>query len=342
MMPLLSFAIAIAAFPAAAALTGVFVRYASERALLDIPNARSSHVVPTPRGGGMAIVVTTVAALVVAALAGALTSRDAAGLAGAGTLVALIGFADDHVRIPAGWRLLGHFVAAAWLVWWIGAIPPLRLAGWSANPGWGLVLVAVVYVVWMLNLTNFMDGIDGIAAVEAITVSLGGAVLYVSRAPATTQLLPLVVLASATLGFLVWNWPPARIFLGDSGSGFLGIMLAGFSLLAARVSEPLFWGWLILAGVFIVDATVTLIRRFIRRERVHEAHRSHAYQHAAVRLRSHKRVTLAVAAINIVWLLPIAWLTAAGPLPGLAGLSIAYAPLAIIALWLGAGRPSRS
>ncbi len=150
--------------------------------------------------------------------------------------------------------------------------------------------------------------------------------------------LPLLLGLAAT-GFLVWNFPPARIFMGDAGSGFLGLILGGLALQASSVAPPLIWSWLILLGVFIVDATFTLIHRLMRGERVYEAHRSHAYQRASRRYGSHLRVSLAVTAINVFWLLPLALLVALGHVSGLLALIVAYAPLVLVVAHLGAGRP---
>jgi Fuc2NAc and GlcNAc transferase len=223
---------------------------------------------------------------------------------------------------------------------WLGGLPPLPVFGVVLDLGWMGNSLAPVYLVWLLNLTNFMDGIDGIAGIEAITVCLGGVLLYVVAVPGATSWLAPFVLASATIGFLVWNWPPAKIFMGDAGSSFLGLMLAALSLQAGWVAPKLFWSWVILLGVFVVDATVTLIRRMARGKKFYEAHRSHAYQHAAQRWGAHLPVTLAVGAINLCWLLPVALLVALGSLDGMLGVLIAYAPLVAAALWLKAGKPS--
>ncbi len=294
----------------------------------------------TPRGGGVAIVLTTLIALPVLGALGALAWQTLWGLVGGGALVALIGFADDRGHIAPLWRLLGHLAAAAWVLAWLGGLPTLSILGFVLELGWFGNGLAALYLVWLLNLTNFMDGIDGIAGVETITTSLGGVLLYVVVAPGNTQWLAPLVLASATLGFLVWNWPPAKIFMGDAGSGFLGLMLAALSLQAAWVSPALFWSWVILLGAFVVDATVTLLRRVMRGERFYEAHRSHAYQHAAQRWRAHRPVTIVVGAINLCWLLPVALLVALGSLDGLLGVFIAYVPLFATALWLRAGKKS--
>jgi Fuc2NAc and GlcNAc transferase len=126
--------------------------------------------------------------------------------------------------------------------------------------------------------------------------------------------------------------------MGDAGSGFLGLMFAALSIQAAQRAPQLFWCWLILLGVFIVDATATLFRRLARRENISIAHRSHAYQNAAARWAAHRPVVIAVAAINVVWLFPLAWLVSRGTLGGKAGVAIAYTPLLAVAAWLGAGR----
>ena len=336
----MALALSAAAFLATLWLTGQVRRYALTHQLLDVPNARSSHTVATARGGGVAIVLTTLVALLVLGSIGLLAWSSVRGLSGGGALVALIGFVDDRWHIAPRWRLLGHFAAASWVLVWLGGLPPLPAMGFVLELGWLGHSLAALYLVWLLNLTNFMDGIDGIAGIEAITVSLGGALLYLVAVPGSTQWLAPLVLASATMGFLVWNWPPAKIFMGDAGSGFLGLMLATLSLQAAWVAPRLFWSWVVLLGAFVVDATVTLIRRVARGEKFYEAHRSHAYQHAAQRWGAHLPVTLAVGAIDLCWLLPVALLVALEMVEPLVGVLIAYAPLVAAAVWLDAGKPS--
>lgn len=333
-------ALALAVFTASLWLTGRLRAYALARDLVDIPNVRSSHRLATPRGGGLAIVLATLAALPVLGALGALTWPTVWGLGGGGALVALVGLADDHGDVAPAWRLIGHFAAALWLLWWIGGVPPVQAFGTPIELDWFGDVLAAFYLVWLLNLTNFMDGIDGIAAVEVITASASIALLSHLAAPSTGYWLAPTVLASAALGFLMWNWPPAKIFMGDTGSGFVGLMLGGLSIQAAWVASPLFWSWLILLGVFVVDATVTLVRRAARGERVSAAHRSHAYQHAALRYGAHRPVTLAVATINLCWLLPLAIVALRGGIDAPVALVLAYAPLVVAALWFRAGTPS--
>ncbi|MGR8953673.1 MAG: glycosyl transferase, partial [Gammaproteobacteria bacterium] len=145
------------------------------------------------------------------------------------------------------------------------------------------------------------------------------------------------LLAAAAAGFLHWNFPPAKIFMGDAGSGFLGIVLGLISVQAAWINPHWFWSWLCLLGVFIVDATWTLLQRFRRGEKLHEAHRSHAYQFAARHYGAHKPVTLFVGAVNLLWLLPWAVSIGLGFIDGVLGVAAAYLPLILLAIKFDAG-----
>lgn len=324
-----------------ALLTWFLRRYALARSLMDIPNLRSSHSVPTPRGGGAAIVLTFLLVLPVLAMAGWAEWSVVIGLAGSGILIAIMGFLDDHGSTGVMVRLLTHFIGAAWVLFWLPELPILLVFGVSFDLGWAGYALLTLFLVWILNLYNFMDGIDGIAGVEAISVCLGGALLYMLIGQDLAAVTPLV-LAAVVGGFLCWNFPPARIFMGDVGSGFLGITLGALLLQAAVLAPALFWAWLILLGVFIVDATFTLFRRVLRRDRIFEAHRTHAYQYAARHFESHRAVTLAVLVINFVWLMPWACAVALNMIDGLMALLIAFAPLVGMAIWLKAGQPEQA
>ncbi|MBH3390221.1 glycosyltransferase family 4 protein [Pseudomonas putida] len=318
-------------------MTAMLRRYALSRSLLDIPNERSSHTLATPRGGGLSFVITFLVALSVLGGWGYVTPSVLVSLLGAGGLVALVGFMDDHGHIAARWRLLGHFIAAGWGLFWIGGLPPITIFGVPLSAAWLSIIIGLLYLVWLLNLYNFMDGIDGIASIEAICVCLGGSLLYWLTGHAQEAVLPML-LAATVAGFLVWNFPPARIFMGDAGSGFLGIVLGLLALMAGWINPLLFWGWLILLGVFVVDATFTLARRLLRGDKVYQAHRSHAYQYASRRYAGHRPVSLAVAAINLGWLLPVASAVVLLKLDGALGTMVAYAPLVLLALIYQAGK----
>lgn len=319
-------------------LTGLLRRYALARSLMDIPNERSSHAVPTPRGGGVAIVLTFLGSLPFMVLLDMHSNALFWALLGAGAWVALIGFIDDHGHIPARWRLLLHVVGAGWALIWLGGLPPLPVFGVTLDFGWPGHMFAAVYLVWLLNLYNFMDGIDGIAGIEAVTVCLGGVVLYLlSSAGDSVPVAPMLLLSAAVVGFLFWNFPKAKIFMGDVGSGFVGIVLGILSIQAAWIMPELFWAWVILLGAFVVDATVTLIRRVLRGEKFYEAHRSHAYQYASRKLGGHVPASLAFGVINLFWLLPVAVLVVIGWLDGVLGVVIAYIPLILLAIRFRAG-----
>jgi len=183
-----------------------------------------------------------------------------------------------------------------------------------------------------------MDGIDGIAAIE--TIFIAAAAIIISGAESEQYLVLLEAgLVAGCVGFLFWNWPPAKIFMGDVGSGFLGVTLGTLALVSANLNDLPVWTWLILAGVFVVDSTVTVIRRMINGEMWYAAHRSHAYQRAARRLNSHKWVILLVSAVNVGWLLPLAWFSALRPDFAWWITLLAWAPLCVSAVYLGAGRP---
>lgn len=326
----------VVAIVAAWALTWAVRRYAIRSDLLDHPNERSSHSIPTPRGGGVAIVVSFLVMVLGLGLAGKAEPSLCAAIIGSGTLVATLGFIDDRGHVAARWRFLGHALAAAWALWWVGRIPPVPLLGTLVDLSYFGPALCGLYVVWMVNLFNFMDGIDGIASVEAITAALGGALLWCMTGSGTSWFIALLF-AGCVGGFLIWNFPPARIFMGDAGSGFIGLVVALLSLWCGHTAPHLFWSWFILIGCFMVDATMTLVRRVRRGERFFEAHRTHAYQYASRRAGRHLSVTLTCGAINVFWLLPMASLVAFGRLDGVLGVAVAYAPLVWLAFRYKAG-----
>jgi len=326
----------LAVFSVSWMLTLILRRYALAKSLMDIPNERSSHSIPTPRGGGVAIVITFSMSLPILASLDLIEVQMLYGLLGAGLLVAVIGFTDDHGHIAARWRLLGHFIASAWALFWLHGLGSIQFFGATFDLGWFGNGLAVLYLVWMLNLYNFMDGIDGLASVQAIFVCIAAGLISWLTGHASLISGPLF-LSAAVAGFLVWNFPPARIFMGDAGSGFLGLILGVLTLNAGQQAPELMWSWLILLGIFIVDATVTLFRRLSRKEKIYQAHRSHAYQYASRHYSSHKTVTLGMLCINLLWVLPMALVVGIGSLDGLTGLVITYTPLIWLAVKFNAG-----
>lgn len=334
---------AAVAFVLTLVLTALVRRYALRRGIIDVPNARSSHTSATPRGGGLAIFAIFAALLVGGTLVDRVSVDLALALLPGAALVTLVGLWDDHGHVSPVWRMLAHLVAIAWVLGWLGSVASTAavvdraaLVGFADVPApmaWFVTGLVVLALVWFLNLFNFMDGIDGIAATEAVFLAVAGAWLAARQGDHGVAL-AFWVLGGAAAGFLVWNWPPARIFMGDAGSGFLGFTLAAL----AFASQPdNAWPWVILPAVFVADASVTLLRRMARGDRWYAAHRSHAYQWSARRW-GHLRVTLTVGLANLLWVLPCAVLAFRHPDTGVIMAVVAYLPLTGLALWLGAGR----
>jgi Fuc2NAc and GlcNAc transferase len=270
------------------------------------PSPRGSHERPTLSRGGIAFVVFLSGTLPLSLL-GTLAFMDLVVMMLAGLAIAIVGFLDDANPLPVLPRLLVQLLASSvstfflWDLfsgddWWPQYLPPL------------LVAVSLVLLwVWFINFFNFMDGIDGIASSETLFIGLVGA--WLCTAAGQLELASAwALLGGSALGFLVWNAPPAKIFMGDVGSGFLGFLVGCLLLLSvdAGVLSP--WVALLLVIAFMGDATVTLLRRMLRGERWYEGHRQHAYQHLAIRWGSHGKVTLAYTAFNVLAVVPAVWL----------------------------------
>lgn len=312
--------------------------YALKKNIIDNPNERSSHSVPTPRGGGVAVVCSYLLALAVLIYSQQLTVHIGLTLMGAGFVIALLGFLDDHGHINSMLRLAIHFLVAIGAVISLGGFAEVTIFN-GLQLGFVANIIAVLFLVWLLNLYNFMDGINGIASVEAITTTASMAILYsLLNTSLNSDLLWL--LAACVFGFLLWNFPKAKIFMGDACSGFLGLTLGILALIALKENLALFCAWIICLGVFVVDATYTLIKRVFSGYKMYDAHRSHSYQILSRKWGSHTPVTLAVAAINLLWLFPIAYITTTQQwaYPEFAIL-IAYLPLVFLAIKLKAGNP---
>jgi len=317
------------AFLASCAGTRALVTLLRRGAVLDRPNERSSHGAPVPRGGGIAIAGTIAAAWIALYGLGEIAPASLVIVGGLAVLAA-VSWVDDLRGLPPGLRLLFQFAAVAAGIW---ALPPGAVfQGWL--PPWLDAAATALVWAWFVNLFNFMDGIDGIAGSEAAAIGLGLALLAslgVAADPAVAA--PAVAVAGAALGFLVWNWAPARIFMGDVGSVPLGYVLGYLLLELARR------GWwkaaLILPAYFLADATLTLLRRLARGERVWQAHREHFYQQAVQRGLGHDAVVLRVAAADAV-LIAAAWV--AENLSGFDGLALAATIVLLLLVELGRQR----
>ena len=287
-------------------LTGLIRRYAIHQSLIDIPNERSSHEVPVPRGGGMAIVLICLCSILFVGNLDLLDQHQVIALIGGGSLVAAIGWLDDHRDVSALFRVVVHFIAAIWTVSWLGGLGSIELGFTTMDLGWFGSVLAVTGIVWLINLYNFMDGTDGIAAVQTITAGSFSVFLFLYAGVAGLALITLVMIG-ATTGFLLWNWSPAKIFMGDVGSSFLGYFFGALAILGEQSGSAPVLVWSILLALFFWDATLTLIYRFRSGEKWYAAHRSHAYQRFVQMGNTHQKLALWFFVINVTILWPIAW-----------------------------------
>ncbi len=285
-----------AVIAAGVALLAAPVRaFAAQLGMVAIPNRRSSHHRPTPVGGGLAFVVPVTIAWFVLGLRDDDTVLVTIALAG--LALSWLGFLDDRKRVSPVIRLGAQAAAALTISWMVlGDMGP-----WTyALP---LLVLSTVGITWSANLFNFMDGLDGLATSETLFVAAAGTVLWMSSGGDPTLGMALACLAGAMLGFLPWNAPRARMFMGDTGSTWLGFVVAAFAL-HASVQLPDLWSiWMILPALFVVDATVCVVRRASRGENVMLGHRAHAYQNLSRMLGSHGKVVLLFAAANAALLI---------------------------------------
>jgi Fuc2NAc and GlcNAc transferase len=296
-------------FTGSAVLTGVMRHYAESREILDVPNDRSSHTVPTPRGGGVAIVFMVLLAVAWLSIGGRLLPLGMVpALVLGGTAVALVGWTDDHYPLSAMSRVAAYLLAAAWAVHALGGMSSFDLGFTRWQPG-NLIgsAAAVLFIAWLTNLYNFMDGTDGIAGTQAVCAGMAGFALFLARGQPGLGMLSLAV-AAAAAGFLLWNWPPARIFMGDVGSCFLGYVFGVLALAGEKSGAAPAILWTVILGVFFWDATFTLARRMLAGDRWYRAHRTHAYQRLTQLGWSHRRIAVAMLVYNVVVLWPLVWL----------------------------------
>ncbi|HEY1722199.1 MAG TPA: glycosyltransferase family 4 protein [Magnetospirillaceae bacterium] len=321
----------IATFAAAALGTYTVLAWLRRRAILDHPNERSSHRIPTPRGAGLAVVpVILIIWALLAAIGEAPSGVWMAGLIALALM--LVSWIDDRRGLPPAVRLTAHIAAA---VVGIMAFPANALIFQGLLPPAIDHVVAAIVWIWFINLYNFMDGIDGITAVE--TAAIGVGVAAIAAIQSGTDLSAALTIVAAGFGFLIWNWHPARIFLGDSGSVPLGFLLGWLLLsLAARGA----WAAaMILPAYYLADATITLIARAAAGEAVWKAHRRHFYQIALRGGASHTAVVLRIAFANLLLIL-LALVSKEQPWLAVAGAGVVVAALLGELLRMSRVRPS--
>ncbi|WP_256372773.1 glycosyltransferase family 4 protein [Hahella sp. KA22] len=281
-------------------------------------------MIPTPRGGGVSVVICT---LIVLAF---LPLPHKWSLWWTSALIASVSYVDDHIGLGYKLRLAcqlllgGGYVASELSL--SSCVFPWFSDSWFCFAG-GFVFLGGI--VWVANLYNFMDGIDGIAATETLFVTLSLAVLY-THAGAHEWAFLMLTIACSCFGFLFWNWAPAKIFMGDVGSVFLGWVLGVSMLSSAQQTNVSMWVYVILMGGFIADATFTLFSRILRGERVWLPHRTHLYQLLSIRFGDHRKVNYILMIVNVVWLLPMAIFAYLSPDYAWACTISAYIPLSLL------------
>ena len=316
---------AVVTFLSAAVLTPLFVAWAHQRNILDVPNQRSSHAIATPRIGGAALVLSVLAGVFVLRAVGAGIGREAAVVIGGAGAIAVLGLIDDVWSLPALVRLLIQGAVAAVVVAIVG---PASLRGLSTD-SWLAACATVIWIVALTNAYNFMDGIDGIAGAQALIGGIGWTgVAWLAGSPDTAALS--LILAGASGGFLLHNWHPAKVFMGDAGSGFFGFMFAALPLLAPPGRASFFWCAVLLMWPFLFDTGFTLLRRARRSENLLAAHRSHIYQRLVLSGCSHDRVALVYAGLALLGAVAAISVEVSGPLQPLATVTII---IAAGALW---------
>ena len=312
---------------------------------MDLPNSRSSHLSPVPRGGGVAILITFFSIITLTELGDTLDRDFMRTLIYGGVAIALIGFIDDVYSLNPIVRFFATLLITILCVAQIG-VPSVSFMGLTIQPSPILFVCGVLAILWILNLFNFMDGIDAIASLEAISVILIAVALLLltpSYDSSHNQIEVLLIIAFSIAGFLVWNWPPAKIFMGDVSSSFLGFALALFAVQTSIEQTMNVWVWLILLGVFFMDATITIVLRILNKQKFYQAHRQHVYQRLALyfqknkdaaseqaRAYAHKTVSLIVVAINFLWLAPWAYMATRYPEQAMLYALISLTPLSVL------------
>ena len=277
-------------------LTYFIRRIALAHKIIDVPNERSSHLTPVPRGGGLAIVLSWYIGVSVLFYFGLIEKSLYFALL-SGVLITIVSFIDDLIGLRPSVRLFFHFLTAIIAFILLGGLRQLIIPGIELKYVYFLYPIAIIGMVWFINLFNFMDGVDGFASLEAITICL---VIYLLSGSIIN-----IILIACILGFLFWNWPKAKIFMGDVGSTQLGFILVVLGIYFHNTYKFSILNWIMLSSPFWFDATLTLYRRWRNGERLGEAHRKHAYQRVVQSGFSHLKVNAFLLLINFFVVLMI-------------------------------------
>ncbi len=332
----------ILSFALAAPLTFLARHYAIKKQLVDIPDERRNHRQATPRGGGIGFVISFSTLLIVVTLMDLIVMNISLVMLASIILITAMGYMDDHRNISSISRLASQVIAAVGVMLFLPLPESFHVIANFYVTGWALQAGVFISIIWLINVYNFMDGIDGITSIEVISVCLLMYLLLFWQNDLNNQALLLLLLPAAVTGFLLFNWPPASIFMGDVGSCFLGLVMGIMSLLLWSIGDANMWAWVILQGVFVIDSVVTLLRRAARGVKVFDAHSQHAFQHAFRRFNSAHKILMASFIIKLLWLAPWAYAVVNLYVSPLIGLVLAYIPLVVITFYFKAGSENQN
>ena len=272
-------------------LTFFLIKYAHKNLLLAEVNERSSHSVPTPHGGGIAIAITWFLGLTYLFFLDEIDNKLYYALM-VGIIIALVSYMDDLYELSPKIRLMIQSLVAFVGLYILGGFNELNLFFITLDNQYITNIIAFFMIIWFINLYNFLDGIDGYAGSEAIFLGIAGFFFFGGN--------HFLIFIVSILGFLIWNWHKAKIFMGDVGSTLLGYTVAMFTIYYANIESTNLWIWLILFSLFWFDATLTLFRRYINKEQLSKAHRKHGYQRLVQYGLRHNEVVLFSIIINCV------------------------------------------
>ncbi|OFX88798.1 MAG: glycosyl transferase [Bacteroidetes bacterium GWF2_33_16] len=268
----------------------IYSRFAKKKAILDLPNDRSSHTIPTPRGGGIAIAITWFLSIFFLFIKNEIDNSLFFALL-CGIPISVIGLVDDVYTISPKVRLFVQITCGTIALYLLGGLKILDIGFNLISLPLLINILVIIGIVWFTNLFNFLDGIDGYISAEVIFIGLAFFALF--------GIIPPVLLAIVTAGFLVWNWQPAKIFMGDVGSTLLGFSIGIFAIYYQNNNDSSIIIWLMLTSIFWFDASLTLYRRWRKGETLSKAHKKHAYQRMVQSGWSHQRTVIWAQIINL-------------------------------------------
>jgi Fuc2NAc and GlcNAc transferase len=310
----------------------IYKKIAINNNIVAIKNHRTLHSLPTPKGGGIVFSFLSLLSFILIWWNWQLPKELFLIIVVGGGVASIFGFVDDIKNIRARIKLIVQIFLAVWVVYWL-EYGGLLLLDWM--PTFLTIFLLLFFMVWIINAYNFIDGIDGLAASEAIFISLTLAVVLFLTNGSIEITAIFILIAASVSGFILFNWPPATIFMGDAGSVFLGYIFGSLLLFTVLTDNISIWSWLTVFGYFFADTTATQIIRIVLVKKWYLAHRSHAYQNLARITGSHLKVTRGITLYNLIWVLPLTLWSAIQPEMGVVTVILAIMPALVVAYKYG-------